>query len=158
MTARFQIRRATRTDCEGILECLRLAFAPYESSYTAGAYLDTVPTRESLNQRLREMVIFVAVEDSGKIIGTLACQVVSHDEGHLRGMAVDPTWQGAGVAKQLLGCAESELRDRGCTRVTLDTTEPLNRAIGFYLRNGYRATEKVMDLYGMPLFEYAKHL
>jgi ribosomal protein S18 acetylase RimI-like enzyme len=158
MTAAVEIRNATEDDRDGILECLRLAFAPYESSYTPGAYLDTALTSASLNWRLREMIIFVAAEDSGKIIGTVACQVVNHEEGHLRGMAVDPISQGAGVAKQLLGCAESELRNRGCTRVTLDTTEPLKRAIGFYVRNGFHATGKVTDFYGMPLFEYAKQL
>jgi len=42
--------------------------------------------------------------------------------------------------------------------VTLDTTRPLERAIRFYERCGYRATGVVRDFFGMPLFEYAKDL
>jgi GNAT superfamily N-acetyltransferase len=104
------------------------------------------------------MSIFVAVNDAGEIIGTIGCNVMGKGEGHLRGMAVLPTWQGAGVADELLQCAESELRRRGCERVTLDTTAPLKRAARFYEKHGYGATGKVADFFGMPLYEYAKPL
>jgi hypothetical protein len=46
----------------------------------------------------------------------------------------------------------------GCSRVTLDTTEPLARAIAFHRRCGHAPTGVVRDFYGMPLMEYAKHL
>ena len=42
--------------------------------------------------------------------------------------------------------------------MTLDTTRPLECAIRFYERCGYRATGVVRDFFGMPLFEYAKDL
>jgi ribosomal protein S18 acetylase RimI-like enzyme len=42
--------------------------------------------------------------------------------------------------------------------VTLDTTRPLQRAIRFYERHGYRQTGRVSDFYGMELIEYAKEL
>jgi ribosomal protein S18 acetylase RimI-like enzyme len=157
MTAAVEIRQAKDDDCAGILECLRLAFAPYERSYTQGAYLDTVLTRETLNERLRAMCVFV-VEDSGKIVGTIACQALNHDEGHLRGMAVHPEWQRTGIAQQLLDRAEAELRKRGRKRVSLDTTEPLRHAVSFYERNGFCPTGRVGDFFGMPLFEYVKEL
>lgn len=102
------------------------------------------------------MTLFVAASDKG-IVGTIGCSVHG-EEGHLRGMAVVPDWQGSGVASSLLRAAEDELGRRGCTRVTLDTTEPLQRAIAFYTRHGYRATGHVVDFFGMPLYEYAKPL
>jgi hypothetical protein len=40
----------------------------------------------------------------------------------------------------------------------LDTTAPLLHAISFYELNGYAATGKEVDFFGMPLFEYAKNL
>jgi GNAT superfamily N-acetyltransferase len=158
MTVSVEIRKATEDDRDAILECLQLAFAPYESSYTPGAYLDTVLTSETLHHRLKTMSVFVACGDSGKVLGTIACQAVIKHQGHLRGMAVHPTWQGTGIALSLLKRAESELRSLGCNRVTLDTTGPLQRAMRFYERNGYRPTGSVTDFYGMPLFEYAKAL
>jgi GNAT superfamily N-acetyltransferase len=73
-------------------------------------------------------------------------------------MAVLPTWQGAGVAALLLDAAERELRDQRCSLVALDTTEPLRRATRFYEKHGYRASGRVSDFFGMPLFEYVKDL
>jgi GNAT superfamily N-acetyltransferase len=104
------------------------------------------------------MSLFVAVADTGEVAGTIGCARSGDDEGHLRGMAVLPGWQGSGVAEHLLKQAEAELRDLGCRRVTLDTTAPLKRAMRFYERHGYRPTGKVTDFFGMPLYEYAKEL
>jgi DNA-binding transcriptional MerR regulator len=42
--------------------------------------------------------------------------------------------------------------------VTLDTTEPLTRAIRFYERQGYSPSGRVTDFYGMKLYEYRKAL
>jgi N-acetylglutamate synthase-like GNAT family acetyltransferase len=150
------VRSATEADCGGILACLRSAFEPFKSSYTPGAYNDTVLSRETLLARMNEMSIFVAVTESGEIIGTIACHVRGQGEGHLRGMAVDTRWHGRGISQQLLERAESELRARSCDRITLDTTEYLQRAIHFYERNGYRASGKVSDFFGMALYEYIK--
>ncbi len=71
-------------------------------------------------------------------------------------MGVLPEWQGRGVAKLLLDRAETELKQLGCKRITLDTTEPLIPAMRFYERNGFRRTGRISDFFGMPLIEYAK--
>lgn len=73
-------------------------------------------------------------------------------------MAVLREWHGAGVAAQLLAVTESELRSRHCHRVTLDTTAPLDRAMRFYEKHGYRRSGKIADFFSMPLFEYVKEL
>jgi ribosomal protein S18 acetylase RimI-like enzyme len=69
-----------------------------------------------------------------------------------------PSWQGRGVGDRLLEAVEADLRRRECSIVSLDTTAPLQRAIRFYERNGYRASGRVSDFFGMPLFEYVKRL
>ena len=154
----FAIRNATHKDCAGILECLRLAFAPYRESYTPEAYLDTVLTPETFRHRLSDMSVFVATGTSGEVVGTIACKILEGGEGHLRGMAVHPEWQGSGVSTCLLERAEDELRKAGCRTVTLDTTEPLKRATRFYERNGFQRTGKIGRFFGMPLFEHSKSL
>lgn len=153
---RLSIRTATATDADGILKCLHSAFQEFRSSYTTGAFLDTVLTPETIRKRLEAMHVFVAVNDADQVVGTIAFQVVDKDEGHIRGMAVMPGWQGTGVAAQLLRTAESHLQQSDCGRVALDTTAPLRRAIRFYERNGFRPSGKVTDFFGMPLFEYVK--
>ena len=152
------IRKATLHDMEAVLECLHSAFAPYEHHYTRVAFEDTTLTRDSFPLRLKEMAVFVALDDSGRVVGTIACNLIAEGEGHLRGMAVVPECQASGIANQLLVCAESELMDRNCSHITLDTTEPLERAMHFYERHGYRRSGKIGDFFGMPLIEYVKQL
>jgi GNAT superfamily N-acetyltransferase len=153
----FRIGRATLDDADGILNCLRAAFEPYRTQYTPGAYADTIMTADTVRQRIQGMTVLVARRDAGPIIGTIGADV-HETEGHLRGMAVAPSSQGSGVADQLLHAIETELRAEGCTRVTLDTTAPLLRAIRFYERNGYVRSGTVLDFFGMQLYEYQKLL
>jgi predicted N-acetyltransferase YhbS len=156
--SKFQIRRATRDDAAQILECLRAAFCQYHRDYTEAAYTDTVLTPELLEARLTKSMVFVALDSRQQVVGTVSGIQADEQEGHLRGMAVRPEWQGAGVAAQLLQRIESELRDQKCSRVSLDTTEPLRRAIRFYERNGYQRSGKVTDFFGMALIGYIKEL
>jgi len=148
---------ATIEDGAGILACLREAFEEFREQYTPEAFLDTVLTAETLQERLEKMSVFVAVNSLGQIVGTIACNVRAR-EGHLRGMAVLPSLRGSGIAAQLLSYAETELRSCKCARVTLDTTEPLQRAMRFYEKCGYRRTGRVSDFFGMSLLEYHKAL
>jgi ribosomal protein S18 acetylase RimI-like enzyme len=154
----FIIRRATESDAPGILDCLAQAFESYRSSYTRDAYLDTVLTPEALSQRLAAMQVFVAIAPAQQIVGSIACMPAGSGEGHLRGMAVVPEFQGCGIAERLLMTAEDELAKQGCSCVTLDTTEPLHRATRFYLKHGYVRSAKVTDFFGMPLHELVKQL
>jgi len=152
----YQIRVAEFTDAEGIADCLCGAFAQHRVEYAPEAYTDTVLSSDGVLRRLHEMLLFVAVSDE-EIIGTIGC-AANGAEGHLRGMAVLPDWQGTGVALALLQSAEAELKKNGCGYVTLDTTTPLMRAVRFYLKNGYSASGRVTDFFGMPLYEYRKLL
>jgi N-acetylglutamate synthase-like GNAT family acetyltransferase len=153
----FLVREATGDDVAGILECLRAAFAPFRARYTPGAFRDTVLTEEILRERMRRVKVFVTMGECGTVAGTIACSV-SGDVGHLRGMAVRPVLQGCGVAAKLLAVVENELRAARCSRITLDTTEPLARAVRFYRAHGYRASGRVRDFFGMLLYEYVKLL
>jgi ribosomal protein S18 acetylase RimI-like enzyme len=157
MGTKFSIRRAGPLDAEGIVQCLHTAFACYRAYYSPEGFADSTLTPYTVLERLGSMSVYVAL-DGERVIGTIACGILSPGEGHLRGMAVLPDWQGRGIAEQLLAAVEAELRQRGCQRITLDTTAPLQRAIRFYERNGYTATGKVSDFFGMPLYEYGKNL
>lgn len=146
----IKLRLSRDEDADEIAACLRAAFEPFRSQYTAGAYRDTVPSPHAICNRIANMKIYAAVSCDGKIIGTLAASA-ANGEGHLRGMAVHPDWWGHGIADQLLARAESDLLAAGCTRVTLDTTLPLQRAIRFYEKNGYSPTGNVTNFFRMPL-------
>jgi ribosomal protein S18 acetylase RimI-like enzyme len=152
------VRKANVDDSAAILECLRIAFEPYRHYYPLEGFADTTLTPETLRSRFSTMCILVATSDAGEIVGTVAYRIVDPGEGHIRGMAVLPEWQGCGVAEQLLSAVESELRCTGCSRITLDTTAPLETAIRFYEKWGFRRSGKIGDFFGMPLIEYVKDL
>jgi N-acetylglutamate synthase-like GNAT family acetyltransferase len=154
----FFLRKADSGDAEGILECLHLAFAPYREAYTPAAFSDTVLSAGTIQERMSDMMMLVAVSETGEIAGCIGYRILQGKVGHLRGMAVRPEFLGSGVAQALLEMAQRELRRLGCDRVTLNTTAPLLRATRFYERNGFRRSEKVRDFYGMPLFEYIKSI
>jgi ribosomal protein S18 acetylase RimI-like enzyme len=147
------IRRAQQADLEGVRTCLSDAFAAFRDAYTPAAYADTVPDLANLQRRLQTMAVFVA-EISARIVGTVGVSTSHATEAHLRGMAVVASAQRKGVAQQLFTAAIDHCRSAGCTRVTLDTTAPLRAAIRFYEKNGFRATGRVADFFGMELFEY----
>jgi GNAT superfamily N-acetyltransferase len=153
----FFIRAADAEDAAAILQCLEAAFEPYRARYTPGGWLDTVLTPDSLRERLASMQVLVAVSPQVGIVGTLAFSA-NRDEGHLRGMAVLPAWQGRGISSALLFAAEDELQARSCERITLDTTDPLERAMRFYEKHGYRRSGRITDFFGMRLHEYVKEL
>src|SRR5258708_34536517 len=135
----FSIRKARNEDCAGILECHSVAFAPYRCEYTPDAYLDTVLTSETIGKRLSRMSVFVAIDISGQVIGTIACQVLDRGEGYLRGMAVRPESQGLGVSKQLLERREAELPKAGCRTMILNSTEPPKETVHFHEIIHFRA-------------------
>jgi hypothetical protein len=43
-------------------------------------------------------------------------------------------------------------------RISLDTTEPLTRAMRLYEKNGFCRSGRVSDFFGMKLFEYVNVL
>ena len=157
MAIAITVRRARENDAEGVSACLEAAFAPYRSQYTCLAYEDTVPDPDQVRGRMQQMAVYVASVPDAEVVATLASSMKGK-EGHLRGMAVLPKWQGHFIADHLLRSVEDDLAAAGCERLTLDTTLPLLRAIRFYERNGFAPTGRVTDFYGMPLKEYAKKL
>ena len=154
--ADIKIRAVTDDDASAILKCLATAFAPYRAQYSPAAFADTVLDAETVHLRLQKMHILVATVE-GNVVGTVS-GVHHSEEGHLRGMAVLPEWRGSGVAAKLLAAIETYLRFCGCKRITLDTTLPLEPAMKFYEKNGYRRSGNITDFFGMPLLEYVKQL
>jgi len=150
------VRPAQRGDVQDVLSCLTQAFAPVQWQYTREAYRDTVLDADLLRQRMQNMHVLVAVSRQGTV-GTVAASLTGV-EGHLRGMAVLPEWQGSGLASKLLRSIEAWLSGHECRRITLDTTLPLTFAMKFYEKNGYRKSGRITDFFGMPLVEYEKEL
>ena len=159
MIKSYTIRRATIDDANGIQKVLLAAFKQYKSYYTQEAFSDTILEDEKVKERLNNMIVYVAVDNIGKIIATIGWQNIDNEEAHIRGMAVDPTRQGKNSpATSLLHRVETEAKFEGCKIITLDTTQVLLRAHKFYKKSGYKKTGKMTHWLEHIIYEFAKKL
>lgn len=63
----------------------------------------------------------------------------------IKRMWVDAGWRGAGLGARMLRHLEGLARDRGFTRIVLDTNDTLVEAIAMYERAGYRRIDRYND-------------
>ena len=105
------------------------------------------------------MSVFVAVGEGGKIVGTIACSVVTADEGHLRGNGGSAGMAGRGHRRRdycsrpkTNSAHEVFANHAGHNRATLARQGILRKARLSALPARSR------DFFGMPLHEYVKYL
>ena len=159
MDRNYLIRIAKINDAKGIHEVLLGAFAEYRDYYTPEGFNDTVMSEDAVKERMKEMIIYVAVDEKQCIIGTIGWQKINDKEAHIRGMAVLPKWQGKkSPASALLHAVENDAYIKNCKFLTLDTTIVLKRAENFYKKHGFKETGKIGDFFGSKIYEYIKHL
>ena len=155
----YTIRKAEIKDSKEIHKVILAAFEEFQDYYSPEGFADTVMSEETALQRIKEMTLFVAINHTGNIIGTIGWKVVDKEEGHIRGMAVHPNYQGKqNLAATLLQKVEDNARLRGILVLTLDTTAPLKRAQYFYKKHGFKETGKTGDFFGTTIYEFAKKI
>ncbi len=80
---------------------------------------------------------YVAFEVDGTAIGCGALRAIDDEHGEIKRFFVAPERRGTGVAHDLLVALEADARDRGWTRLVLETGELQPEAMRFYAREGY---------------------
>ncbi|MFX1308276.1 MAG: GNAT family N-acetyltransferase [Promethearchaeota archaeon] len=155
----YEIRQAEFQDAKNIHKVLLAAFEEYRNHYTPEGFHDTVMSEVAVIERMKEMKLYVAIDQRKRIIGTIGWQKINSKEAHIRGMAVLPERQGKiGPATVLLHIVEKDARSEGCTLLTLDTTAVLKRAQNFYKKHGFKKTGKTGDFFGSTIYEFAKEI
>jgi ribosomal protein S18 acetylase RimI-like enzyme len=82
----------------------------------------------------------------GGVAGVARLSPSGPGQGQIRFMAVDPTWQGHGVGRQLLEYLEAAARQQGLTAIELHARD---NAVGFYQQLGYSVVEPSHTLFGV---------
>ncbi|MFX1455126.1 MAG: GNAT family N-acetyltransferase [Promethearchaeota archaeon] len=155
----YSIRKSELKDAKGIHEVILAAFEEFRYFYSPEGFADTVMSEEVALNRIQEMNLFVAIDRNDEIIGTIGWIKLSEKEGHIRGMAVHPKYQGKkSPAASLLQVVEDEARLQGCKFLSLDTTEILKRAQNFYRKSGFKETGKTGDFFGATIYEFVKEI
>jgi N-acetylglutamate synthase-like GNAT family acetyltransferase len=83
--------------------------------------------------------------NSGEILGVCRMQFNNPEEAQLRYMGIRADTQGRGAGKMLMDYFEVGAHKQGCKRIVLQARE---KAINFYVRNGYKILEKSYLMWG----------
>lgn len=133
----ISIRRARISDVDGIVSV-------YSSSID---YLD-VESRDWIEsivrRRSRRARIYVAIGD-GSVLGFIVVYK-KRSRAYIDAFAVDPRYRGRGIGQHLLNYVEKVLATEGVERVYLTVKNHNSRALGIYIRNGYRISNIVLIL------------
>ncbi|MFE4613851.1 GNAT family N-acetyltransferase [Streptomyces niveus] len=82
-------------------------------------------------------VFFVAYEDDGSAVGCGGLRALGAGVGEIKRMYVAPESRGTGVAARVLVALENWARERGWSRLRLETGDAQPDAVRFYTRSGY---------------------
>ncbi len=146
------IRSATENDFPSLLRVQQAAFGEYARIYQVSGW--TTETIERLKEDAKTKHIVVA-ESEGAIVGSVRFWTVG-GVCVIRLLSVDPTYQGRGLGKQLMG--EVERRATGAHKLYACTMLRTPRNIHFFLSLGYKAEALLPDHYDhLDLICFAKY-
>ena len=151
------LRKATEDDEASIAQTLHKAFTEYESLYTSAAFAATICSVQKVQHRMSEGPVWVALQNEC-VVGTVSA-ISKSDIVYIRGMAISPTARGQAIGTLLLKQVEQFAHEQNATRLVLETTPFLTRAISLYEHFGFqRSDEGSRDFFGTPLFAMVKML
>jgi GNAT superfamily N-acetyltransferase len=137
------IRRELRPDDAAAIQRLHAAIYGREHGVNA-TFADDVA--ETLSATLAagwpERGGFWAVEEEGRLAGTLALTEESPSAARVRWFLLDPSLRGQGVGRRLLGELIAEADETGYGLLILDTFSELRTAAHLYRGHGFEVTDE----------------
>lgn len=80
-----------------------------------------------------------------RAVGCVGLQPVDAATAEIKRMWVHPAQRRTGLGSRLLNAVEDQARERGYTRLLLDTHRALTAAVRFYTKHGYRSVARYND-------------
>jgi putative acetyltransferase len=132
-----EVRPVREADVSEVIAVVTRVLGEFGLRFGDGA--DTDAELHSLPNSYRDHggELWVATDAAGHVVGTCGVFPVADGTFELRKMYLLPRVRGQGLGQRLLDVALHWTRQRGATRVVLDTTEAMARAIEFYEKNGF---------------------
>lgn len=91
----------------------------------------------SAEQLVANEVYLVGARVDGRVVGVGGIEIQTDDVGELKRFFVAPDHRGAGVADAVLDALVAHARERGITRLRLETGNKQHAAMAFYRRHGF---------------------
>jgi ribosomal protein S18 acetylase RimI-like enzyme len=135
MTGALLIRPFERTDLDAVV-------ALWHDCDLVRPWND--PVRDIERKLLVQPQLFLVAEKDAAVVGSVMAGYDGH-RGWVNYLAVSPTHQHRGIARQLISRVEDELLAIGCPKINLQVRDGNDEAIGFYAALGY-AVDPVVSL------------
>ncbi len=137
--SKIQYRAATNADCENAQKIEFSVLREY------GLTPEPNGTDNDLNDieanYLNRGGLFEILEDTNsKILGTVGLFPMNEKTVELRKMYLDKSLRGKGFGKKTLSRMISEAKNRGFSKIYLETASQLQEAIGLYKKFGFQPT------------------
>ncbi len=97
---------------------------------------------------LGERGFFLLARENGVAVGCVALRTLSAETGEVKRMYARPGTRQVGT--RLLQALEHHAQERGFQTLWLETRKVNQRAVAFYLRNGYQIRENYGSYIGKP--------
>lgn len=156
----MSFRTAILDDAPAVAELINAAFGG-KGGWTSEANLVNGDRTDA--EEVRRMIrdpdlVFVLLEDSGRVAGCTYVKRTSGEEAYLGLLAVDPAVQGAGIGSRIIAEAERIAREEWrCARIALTTmTRHRPEMAVYYERRGYARTGRFEPLQRKDAEEKAK--
>ena len=146
-----RLRLATADDVAAIAALVDAAYR----DYTPLLGRTPTPMLTDLDAAVRDHDLWV-LDDGRRILGIIEL-IVEADRLWVHNVAIDPTVQGRGLGRRLLGFAEEEARRLALAAIGLLTNERYVANIAMYERYGYRETHRE-PYRGTDLVHFRKEL
>jgi putative acetyltransferase len=89
-----------------------------------------------------DVALFLVARRDGAAVGCGGLRAIDGEHGEIKRMYVAPAARGSGVSRAILAALEDAARERGWTRLVLETGVAQPDAIRFYTREGYAPIER----------------
>ena len=136
-TNMIQIQKCSADDFEGVVALLRQLWP--------GKPLELDTLRSTFDSSLAsDRQVYICAVSGRQVVGFGSLTTKSNlwsagSVGYVDEMVIDGAHQGRGIGTQILDHLVSWARDRGCTRVELDSAFERKNAHAFYERRGFQS-------------------
>ena len=134
----ISIRPVVAADIAGVVSLVADTLAEFGLQFGVGAETDQALHRLPASYVDVGGQFFVAVDESGTVLGTAGVCPVAPDVFELRKMYLRQSARGQQLGLRLYQACLDFCRQRGAKAIVLDTVEAMQKAIAFYERLGFR--------------------
>ena len=132
----FDIMNATKLDSEDISKLYEMVWTPYREIFPDPLMDDRILDPGRVAASMDEYDYYV-IWDNSTIVGVVRVQFI-HETCHMDRMVVHPGLQGRGIGRELTQYIIDLAKEKGVTKIWLDTSPKLEGAVKLYESMGFK--------------------